>query len=225
MVGIFVRTLVVYVILMAGMRLMGKRQIGELEVSDLITTLLLSEIATLPIENPDVPVLHAVIPIVTLVTIEVIVAVVLCRCPRLRQRMEAPPSILICRGKLDQSQLSRNRMSVEELFAGLRQQGISDPSEAEYVIMEKNGKLSVIPKQAHRNATVGDVDGETVERGMMHMIVSDGAVNKTNMSLLGRDGKWLSGVLEEHGLMLPELCYLMCNDVGEVIFQKKEVRP
>ena len=224
MVGIFVRTLVVYVVLMGGMHLMGKRQIGELEVSDLITTLLLSEIATLPIENPGVPVLHAIIPIVTLVTIEVVVAVALCRFPRLRRRMEAPPSILICRGRLDQSQLSRNRLSVEELFAGLRQQGIADPSEAEYVIMEKNGKLSVIPKQANRNATVKDVKGECVERGMMHMIVSDGVVNRTNMALLRRDGTWLSGVLQEHELELSELCYLMCNDVGEVIWQKKEVR-
>ena len=221
MLGVFVRTLVVYGILMGAMRLMGKRQIGELEVSDLITTLLLSEIATLPIENPDVPVLHAIIPILTLVTLEVVVSVLMCRYPLLRRGLEAPPSILVCRGELDQSQLSRNRMSVEELFAGLRQQGISDPREVEYVIMEKNGKLSVIPKQPYRNATVSDVAGDTVERGMMHMLISDGKLNSYNMALLGRDEAWLRGILAEHRVRVEELCYLMCNDVGEVIWQRK----
>ena len=171
MVGIFVRTLVIYLFLTAAMRLMGKRQIGELEVSELITTLLISEISTLPIENPDIPVLHAVIPVVTLTTLEVVMATLLARSPALRQKLETAPSMLICRGNLDQAELVRNRMSVEELFAGLRQQGIADPGEVYYAIMEKNGQLSVIPKAEHRPATLGDLKSEARESGIAHLLV------------------------------------------------------
>ncbi len=222
MIGILVRTLVIYVILMGAMRLMGKRQIGELEVSDLITTLLLSEIATLPIENPDIPVLHAVIPIITLVTLEVCMATLLSRFPGLRQKLEAPPSILICRGKLNQSELLRNRLSVEELFAGLRQQGIGDPGEVEYAIMEKNGNLSVIPKKQYSTVTVDDMKLGAVESGIMHILVSDGKINHYNLKLLGRDEAWLDGLLIEHRVSRNEVLYLMCNDVGKVDVVRKE---
>jgi uncharacterized membrane protein YcaP (DUF421 family) len=224
MLGIFVRTLVVYLLLTGAMRLMGKRQIGELEVSELITTLLISEIATLPIENADIPVLHAVIPIVTLVTLEVVMATVLSRSPTLRKRLESPPSMLVCRGEIDQSELLRNRMSVEELFSGLRQQGIADPSEVAYAIMEKNGQLSVILKAEHRPLTAGDVKSEVRENGMTHMLISDGRVNEYNLRLLGHDGAWLDKQLKKRGVRAEELLYLLCDDAGRISLLRKEGR-
>ena len=223
MIGILVRTLVVYLVLSGAMRLMGKRQIGELEVSELITTLLISEIATIPIENADIPVLHAVIPIVTLITLEVVMATLLSRHPKLRQALETAPSILICRGKLDQSELIRNRMSVEELFCGLRQQGIADPDEVEYAIMEKNGQLSVIPKAAHRPLEAGDLKSEVRESGIMHILVSDGRVNQYNLRLIGRDEGWLQKQLDKRGLTAVELLYLLCDDAGRIRWMKKEI--
>lgn len=225
MVGIFVRTLVIYLFLTAAMRLMGKRQIGELEVSELITTLLISEIATLPIENPDIPVLHAVIPVITLSALEIIMATLLSRCPTLRRKLESAPSMLICRGVLDHDELLRNRMSVEELFAGLRQQGIADPDEVYYAIMEKNGRLSVIPKAQHRPATAGDVRCEVRESGIAHLLVSCGKVNDYNLRLLGHDRAWLEKQLAKRGLDVRELLCLMCDDAGHITFLKKEGMP
>ena len=206
------------------MRLMGKRQIGELEVSELITTLLISEIATIPVENADIPVLHAIIPIVTLVTIEVVMATLLSRHPTLRQKLETVPSILICRGKLDESELIRNRMSVEELFAGLRQQGIANPDEVEYAIMEKNGQLSVILKAQYRPLTPGDVKCEVRESGIMHMLVSDGKVNTYNLALLGHDAAWLQKQLSKRGVKARELLYMMCDDAGHIMLLRKGER-
>ena len=222
MIGIFVRTLVVYLILTGAMRLMGKRQIGELEVSELITTLLISEIATIPIENADIPVLHAVIPIVTLITLEVVMATLLSRFPRLRRALEAKPSMLICRGRLDHTELRRNRMSVEELFAGLRQQGVADPDEVYYAIMEKNGQLSVIPKAAHRPAEAGDMSGTVKESGMAHLLVCDGEVNQYNLGLLGHDERWLKKQLERRGLRTEQLLYFLCDDAGGTSWMSKE---
>ncbi len=222
MLGIFVRTLVIYLLLSSSMRLMGKRQIGDLEVCGLITTLLISEIATLPIENADIPILHAVIPIMTLVTLEVVMATALSRSPTLRRRLETTPSMLICRGVLNQSELIRNRMSVEELFAGLRQQGVADPDEVEYAIMEKNGQLSVIPKTRNRPLTVGDVKSEVREQGIMHMLVSDGRVNHYNLRLLGHDEAWLERQMKRRGVTAKDLLYLLCDDAGRILLLRKE---
>ena len=222
MITILIRTLLIYLMVTGAMRLMGKRQIGQLEVSELITTLLLSEIATLPIENPEVPILYAVIPTVTLLTIEVCMAVLLSRFPKFRKKIEAPPSMLICDGHLDQRELLRNRLSVEELIASLRQQGVGDPNEVAYAILEKNGQVSLILKEEHRPVTLSDLSKTPRREGMMHLIISDGEINEYNLNLLGRDTAWLASLLKKKHLDQREVLYLLCNDAGKVSVLKKE---
>ena len=222
MITIFIRTILIYLMVTGAMRLMGKRQIGELEVSELITTLLLSEIATLPIENPDIPVLYAVIPVVTLLTFEVVMAVLLSRLPRFRRKIESSPSMLIRNGRLDQGELLRNRLSVEELIASLRQQGVGDPGEVAYAILEKNGQMSLILKEEHRPLTPADLSMTPEQAGMMHLVVCDGVINEYNLRLLGRDGAWVSAQLQSRGLRQDEVLYLLCNDAGRISVLKKE---
>jgi uncharacterized membrane protein YcaP (DUF421 family) len=221
-ITIFIRTILIYLMLTGAMRLMGKRQIGQLEVSELVTTFLLSEIATLPIENPDIPVLHAVVPVVTLLTLEVSMALLLSRSSRLRRKLEAPPSMLICKGRLDQKELLRNRLSVEELLAGLRQQGVSDPEEVDYAILEKNGQLSVILKEPYRPATVKDAGLSVGHEGMMHVLISGGTVNEYNLRLLGKDREWLDGVLKRKKARREDVLCLLCNDAGKTELLRKE---
>jgi uncharacterized membrane protein YcaP (DUF421 family) len=222
MITVFFRTLLIYLMVTGAMRLMGKRQIGQLEVSELVTTFLLSEIATLPIENPDIPVLHAVVPVVTLLTLEVSMALLLSRSSRLRRKLEAPPSMLICKGRLDQKELLRNRLSVEELLAGLRQQGVSDPEEVDYAILEKNGQLSVILKEPYRPATVKDAGLSVGHEGMMHVLISGGTVNEYNLRLLGKDREWLDGVLKRKKARREDVLCLLCNDAGKIELLRKE---
>ena len=222
MITIFIRTILIYLMVTGAMRLMGKRQIGELEVSELITTLLLSEIATLPIENLDIPVLYAVIPVVTLLTFEVVMAVLLSRLPRFRRKIESSPSMLIRNGRLDQGELLRNRLSVEELIASLRQQGVGDPGEVAYAILEKNGQMSLILKEEHRPLTPADLSMTPERVGMMHLVVCDGVINEYNLKLLGRDGAWVSAQLQSRGLRQDEVLYLLCNDAGRISVLKKE---
>lgn len=222
MITIFFRTLLIYLLLTGAMRLMGKRQIGELEVSELIITLLLSEIAALPIDNQEIPVLYAVIPSVTLLTLEVCTSAVLMKFPRLKRRVSSAPSMLICQGKLNQRELLKNRLSVDELFAGLRQQGVSDPEEVEYAIMEKNGSLSVILWEAYRPATAKDLSVAGKEAGLMHILISDGVPNRHNLTLLGRDEDWLRGELAERRLEMEKVLYFLCNDAGKIEIMEKE---
>ena len=222
MITIFIRKILIYLMVTGAMRLMGKRQIGQLEVSELITTLLLSEIATLPIENPDIPVLYAVIPVVTLLTFEVVMAVLLSRLPRFRRKIESSPSMLIRNGYLDQRELLRNRLSVEELIASLRQQGVGDPGEVAYAILEKNGQMSLVLKEEHRPLTPADLSMVPEREGLMHLIVCDGVINEYNLKLLGRDGAWVSALLQSRGLRQDEVLYLLCNDAGRISILKKE---
>lgn len=222
MITIFVRTILIYLMVTGAMRLMGKRQIGQLEVSELITTLLLSEIATLPIENPDIPVLHAVIPTVTLLTLEVCSATFLCRHPRLRRKIEAPPSMLIRNGVVDQKELIRNRLSVDELFSSLRQQGVGDPTEVQYAILEKNGRMSIILWSRHRPATPEDISVRVENTGMMHLMISDGEVIEYNMELLERNQAWLQKILSGCGVEQEKVLYLLCDDQGTTVLVKKE---
>ena len=217
MIPILFRTLLIYVLLCLVMRLMGKRQIAELEPSELITTLLLSELAVLPIENQDVPLLYAVIPIVTVVTLEIGISVLLTHSASLRRRDPNTPGILIDRGEICQEELANNRMSPEELLASLRQQGIVDPREVEYAILEKNGALSIIPWARHRPITPEDLGRKINENGIMHLVVSGGAINERSLCHLGKDAAWVERVCREHQIRRQDVYCLLCNDAQQLI--------
>ena len=149
MVTILIRTLIVYFSLIATMRFMGKRQLGELEISDLVTTLLLSDIATLPITNTDIPLSHALIPILTLTSLEVVLSGLLLKIPVFKKILSVRPAILIRHGKPDCAAMASVRVSAEELLSQLRQKDIADPSEVEYAILEPNGQISIVKKASH----------------------------------------------------------------------------
>ena len=152
MVMIFTRTIIVYIFLVIAMRLTGKRQIGELQLSELITALLLSELAASPITNNNIPLSYAFVPILTLVCIEIINTFLVTKNVAARRFLDGVPNIIIKKGVLDQKELAKVRMSMEELFAELRLKDIYDISEVEYAILEQNGQLSVTPKTASETA-------------------------------------------------------------------------
>ncbi|MBR6709377.1 MAG: DUF421 domain-containing protein, partial [Clostridia bacterium] len=193
MLTISLRTVMIYLILIGAMRLMGKRQIGELEISELITTLMLSELATLPIANQEIPMLYAVIPIIILLTLEVCNSMILIKIPRIKNIVSSKPSVLIRRGKFDQRELARIRMSIDELIGELRRQGISSPAEVDYAILEQNGKLTVIERAAARPLTAEALGIPVKDGGLSHIIIADGFVNALNLKMTGHDEHWLAG--------------------------------
>ncbi len=175
MITILIRTVIVYVFLIVAMRMGGKRQIGEMQISELVTALLLSELATIPIGNEDVPLTFAVIPILTVISLEIISAFVVTKSRKLQKIFDGSPSMVISKGVLDKKELSRLRLGVEDLISEARQKGISDISELEYAIFEDNGKLSVFEKAK---------PGET-ERGIAHTVIVDGETNYFGMKCVG----------------------------------------
>ena len=168
MVIIALRCIIIYVLLTFAMRITGKRQIGELDVGDLVSTLLISELAAIPIDDPDVPLLNAVIPILIIVSLEIIISALKNRWRPLKKAVEGRPVYIIYKGRLLEEALVNNRISINELLAEMRGAGIFDISEVEYGIIEQNGKLSLFKKTdtafSHTLIADGEIMTETVKR-------------------------------------------------------------
>lgn len=217
MLTIFVRTLLIYGSLLLTLRVMGKRQIGELEVTDLVTTLLISEIASLPITNQDIPVSYALIPIVTLLILEIFFSVILIRFPRLKGLVSAKPTVIIRHGVLCQRALSDLRVSVEELMSEIRQQGYPDLSMISDAILEKNGKLTVMPKPQFAPPNLGQLGIKVLKDPLMHVVLSGGTYNDAGLRLIGYDRAWLDAQLARRGYARDSLFCVTANEKGQLL--------
>lgn len=207
MVSIAIRTLLIYIFLTFSLRVMGKRQLGELNVGELVSTLLISEIAAIPIADPDIPLLNAVIPLFLILSVEIILSTVKNKSQRLKNSFEGKPSYIIYKGRLLQKELSDNRISINELLSELRCQGIGDISEVEYAIIEQNGSLSVIKKQ---------------QNNMSHPIIIDGELITDTLASEGKDKKWLHSVLKKNHVREEDVFLMTITDNEQVHITKKE---
>ena len=222
MLTVFLRTAIIYFLLILAMRLMGKRQIGELEVSDLVTTLLISEIASLPITEPELPLTHAVIPLVLLLSFEVIISFLVSRFPRLKF-LTARPSTLIRNGKISQSAMKNARISFDELFCELRNQGVYDLDEIEYAILEQNGRITVIQKARFRQPSAEDLGLKVKENGLFHIVIEHGRINRHGIELVGIRESDLRRELKKKKLEVSDVYLMTVNDAGKrTVIPKKE---
>ncbi|MBE6546914.1 MAG: DUF421 domain-containing protein [Ruminococcaceae bacterium] len=224
MITLLFRTIIIYIALIIAMRLMGKRQIGELEISDLVTTLLISEIASLPITDGNIPISHAIVPIVTLLTFEVVSSALLAYFPRLKNIMTARPTTLIRDGKLCGKAMRQTRLSADELISELRQKDITDPSEVRYAILEQNGKITVIPKAKYRPPNAEQLKIEVRDAGLYHIIIDKGVINQHSLSEVNITKEELNARLKEQGLAAKDIYLMLMNDEGDSeVIRKDEV--
>jgi len=201
MASIVIRSVIIYVLLTVFLRIMGKRQIGELDVSELVSTLLISEIAAIPIDDSDIPLMNAIIPSLLILSLEIIVSTLKNKSERLKRAFEGRSSYIIYKGRLFQKSLDENRLSINEVLAEMRCQGIGDIGEIEYAVIESNGKLSFIKKD------------DTV---MAHAVLIDGQELSADLKRLGYNETWLKKRLDEAGVRRDEVFLMTVNDEGEV---------
>ena len=218
MLTILLRTVVIYAALILIMRLMGKRQIGELEITDLVTTLLISEIASIPLTDEAIPIQHALLPILTLAGLEMGMSALLLKGQTVKRLLISRPTILISHGVPDRAAMKKARLSCEELLSQLRLKGVSDPADVAFAIMEPNGQVSVIQEGSDRQPAA------TVE--VMRLLISDGRVNMENLRVIGRDEAWLERYLKGQGLR-PQEVFMLLSDGGETLrlYPMKPDRP
>ena len=212
MITIFFRTVIVYFLLLVTMRILGKRQLGELEVSELITTILLSEIASMPIANQSIPLSYAIIPLITIMTFEVVSSFIISKFTFFKNILSTPPSTLILKGKIQQKELEKNRISPEELLSELRLKNISNPEQVEYAILEQNGLLSVFPKIQHQQVTLKHLEIEDTESGILHIIISQGTWNEYNLKLLNKDKEEFEKYMRKKGVSQKQVFLLTIDD-------------
>lgn len=219
---IFARTIIIYLILIFAMRLMGKRQVGQLEVSELVTTFLLSELASFPITDDGVPLLFSVIPILTLVAVEVIASYIITKNNVFKRLFGGRPTFIIYKGKIDQKELARNRITIDELFSQLRIKSILSLDDIEYAILEQSGQLSVITKSMCQPVSPSDLNINVPERGIAHAVIMDGHINESNLKVIGKDKAWLTGKVKSHGMKIEDVFIYTINDIGEEKIIKRQ---
>lgn len=215
MTTLLVRTVIIYLFLISIMRLMGKRQLGELEVSELVSTILLSDIAALPITDPAIPLMYAVIPIITITAFEVGMSLLLTKVRFFKNILSARPAMLIQKGRINKKELLNNRISIEELLSVLRQQGVADVSEVEYAILEQNGKMTVLPKRLYSQPTCEDLGLCPKESGICHILISDGKIDRHGLQTVGKNEEWLARTLKSQSIAPHEVFLMTLDDAGQ----------
>lgn len=209
----FFRTLILYFILMTGLRLMGKRQIGELEPSELVLTLIISDLAAVPMQDFGIPLVNGVFPIATLLCVSMLLSFFSLKSIRFRGLICGYPTVIIRDGKILQQNMARNRFTVDELLEQLRSQGYSDLSAVKYAVLETSGQVSVLPYTKDSPATP-QVMNLTVpdDVTLPVLVINDGHVMSENLSASGYDAVWLDRQLKERRLTSPRQVFFMTVD-------------
>ena len=220
-----IRALIIYILLILSLRVTGKRQIGELSISELVSTFLISELAANPISNQEIPLFFAIVPILLIMSLEIIISYSATRLKCCKKIFLGSPSILIRQGQLQPRELSRARMSLEELLCELRQNNITAVEDVSYAILEMNGKLSVIPKADKAPLTPKDMQLTVPDSGIAHALVVDGEVSRRALDGAGRTERWLEAQIKKSHLAVKDIFLLTADDTGHVyIIRKKDVK-
>jgi uncharacterized membrane protein YcaP (DUF421 family) len=224
MITALLRTVILYLLIMVGMRLMGKRQIGELEPSELVLTMMISDLAAVPMQDFGIPLLAGLIPILTLLALSMLLSQLSLHNLRFRALVCGTPAILIQEGKVQQEVMRKNRFTLDELLEELRSQGISSIEDVKYAVLENSGRLSVLPKTAQQPPTASQLGLNLQDDVTLPVIlVNDGRVLEKNLTACGRDENWLHKQLVKQKLHSPKQVFLLTLDEqGSVFCVKKE---
>lgn len=207
----FLRTLILYIVVIFGMRIMGKRQLGQLQPSELVITILISNIATLPIENSDVPLILGIIPILTLMCFEVILSVLTLKSIRFRRLIWGNTKILIQDGKIKQQELADLRYSVDDLMEQLRTNGIFDLREVEFALTETTGQLSICKKTSCEMLNPKTAGIKVTETPPPSIVISDRKVLSEGMKNCMLSQKELDRILKKEGYKPEEVFLMTCT--------------
>lgn len=218
MVIAFFRTIILYLLLIVGIRLLGKRQVGELEPAELVLTMILSDLAAVPMQDFGLPLIYGVIPIITLLCLTMILSVLTMRSVRLRAILCGKPSIVVRNGTLCQQEMRKVRMTVDELLEELRLQGITDLTTVKYAILETSGSLSILLYEEDQPITPKQLSLECQTPSLPIIIINDGRVLDKQLKWLGYDRIWLQKQLRSRNFTDPKQVFLLTADETGVVF-------
>ena len=220
---VLIRTIVLYLLIIVGIRLLGKRQVGELEPSELVLALIIADLASVPMQDNGIPLSAGVIPIVTLLAVATILSLLTVRFLRFRALLCGKPSIVVENGVVQESELRKNRVTIDELLEELRGQGYADFKSVKFAVLETNGKLSVLPYASQRPVTAAQMGLTPQETVLPVILISDGRLLSHNLKGRGYEHVWLEKQLSLHGLSHPGQVFLLTvDDAGNTYCIPKE---
>lgn len=218
----FIRALLLYCVLILVIRLLGKRQIGQLEPSELVVAMLVADLAAIPMQDEGIPLLSGIVPIFTVLGIELVFAHFSLKSIPIRKLLCGKPVILIENGNILQSALRKTRVTLDELMGHLRQKDILDPSTVQYAILETNGSLSVFPYPKERPASAKEAGVQVKKQNLPLTIISDGKLIRDNLQKAGKTELWLQKVLTQKEATVKSTWLLTVDGQDHILFYKKE---
>ena len=216
------RTVVLYLLLIVVVRLLGKRQIGQMEPSEFVVTMLVANLASIPMEEPDKSLSHGITPILTILVLELILSAAALRSIKVRKLLCGKPVILIENGNILQENLRKNRITLDELTGHLREKDVLDIASVQYAILETNGNLSVFPYPSEKPASAKDAKIQARKQYLPLTIVSDGRILSDNLQKAGKDEAWLRRVLQERNTDISTTWLLTVDGADHILFYKRE---
>ena len=222
MVISLLRTLLMYGIILLGVRIMGKRQISQLQTSELVVTLLISELAVMPIQEHDEPLWNGIVPMLTLIVCEIIVSFLMLKIGKFRQLVCGKPILVIENGKILQEQMRKLRMSTEDLFEQLRQNGVFFLEEVAYAVIETNGMMSVSRHVKDDPLTPRQAGVKVKPDYLELVVVSDGELSESSLKLCGKDADWVRRHIAAAGLTQRDVFLMTARLDGQYHIVPKE---
>ena len=218
----YIRTILLYLVLLACVRLLGKRQIGQMEASEFVVAMLVADLASIPMQDVAIPLYTGLVPILTVLGAEMVLSGLSLRSIRLRKLLCGKPVILIENGRIIQNNLRRTRVNIDELMCQLRLKDVLDVRTVQYAILETNGNLSVFPYPAEVAPSAKDLSVHPKERYLPVTIISDGHLLEDNLTLSGRDRPWLLNTLGDYRATVAGTWLLTVDKQGHVLWLGKE---
>lgn len=212
MLTVCVRSAVIYLVLLAGLRLMGKRQMGELELNELVIAMLLSDLASTPLQDLELPLHYGIVSVLTVLTLSLLFSLLSLKSLRFRSVFCGDPTLIIREGELMQRAMRKNRFTVDELLGELRVQGVTDLRTVKYAILERSGQLSLLLEAGSQPLTAADAGVETTPAELPVLLISDGRLLKKELQKSGLDERWLQKFLHAHGLSHHSQVFLLSID-------------
>lgn len=208
---VLIRSLILYIVVMFSIRLMGKRQLGELQPAELVVTILISNIATLALEDIQIPLLHGILPILALVCYEVIASWISLKSVTFRKWISGSPKIIIQNGIIDQNMMKTLRFSVDDLMTALRMSGIFFIEDVQFAIVETNGSVSVYQKSAVQPAEKQDLNAVQPCSDPPFIVIADGKLREQALKEIGLDKNWLDTILHQKKLCIQDIFILTAD--------------
>lgn len=222
MLVIFVRSIILYIIILIVMRMMGKREIGQLQPFELVIAIMIADLASIPMTEGGVPISNGIVPILGLLVMHLAISAINMKSIKMREIICGKPSILIYRGRIDEKMLRKERFTINELEERLRGNNVNNIGDVEYAILETSGQLTVIQKPNKRNAIPEDFDIMPEYEGIAYDLVIDGKIMNENLEKINKDYNWLKKETSKFGFFPEEALIITLDGKGQFFCQKKE---